>query len=49
MPWRIKKEGNGPKPWKIVKASTGEVVGSSSSKEKAQASIRARWAGENKK
>ena len=45
MPWKVVKK-SGAKPWKIVKSNTGEVVGSSSSKAKAQASVRARYANE---
>jgi len=47
MPWRVVKRGSGKKPWKIIKTSTGEVVGSSSSKAQAQASVRARYAAES--
>lgn len=43
MPWKVQK-GSGSKPWKIVKATTGKVVGSSTSKAKANASVRARYA-----
>jgi len=43
MPYSIRKS-SGSKPWKIIKKTTGEVVGSSTSKAKAQASIRARHA-----
>lgn len=43
MPWSVKK-GSGPRPYKIVKDTTGEVVGSSTSKEKAQRSVNARYA-----
>ena len=48
MPYAIKK-GSGPKPWKIIKKTTGAVVGSSTSKAKAEASIRARHAGEHRR
>jgi len=48
MPYKI-RHVSGAKPWKIVKADTGEVVGSSTSKGKAQASIRARSMGEHAK
>lgn len=41
--WKVKK-GSGSRPWKIVKEDTGEVVGSSVSKEKAMASMKARYA-----
>lgn len=47
MPYKVVKR-SGARPWKIIKADTGKVVGSSHSKEKAQASIRARYAGEKK-
>ena len=46
MPYTIKKQGS---QWVIIKSDTGKVVGHSSTKEKAQASVRARYAGENKK
>lgn len=46
MPYTVKKQ-SGSKPYKITKPG-GKVVGSSTSKAKAQASIRARYAGENK-
>jgi len=49
MPYAVVKRGNGEKPWKIIKKDTGEVVGSSETKEKAQASVRARYMGESKK
>ena len=45
MPWRVKK-GSGERPYKIVKKTTGEVVGSSTSSAKAKASVRARYAAE---
>jgi hypothetical protein len=45
MPYKIVKR-TGAKPWKIVNKDTGKVVGSSTSKEKAQASVRARYANE---
>ena len=35
------------RPWKIVKEDTGEVVGSSTSKADAEASMRARYAAEH--
>ena len=43
MPYSIKK-GSGKRPWKLVKKSTGKVVGTSTSKTKAQAAMRARYA-----
>lgn len=48
MPWGVKK-GKGPRPYKIVKKTTGKVVGSSTSLAKAKASIRARYMGEHQK
>ena len=39
MPYKIRK-GTGKRPWKIQKA--GRTVGTSTSKAKAQASVRAR-------
>jgi hypothetical protein len=41
MPWKVKKGKSG---WLIVRADTGEVVGHSDTKKKAQASVRARYA-----
>jgi len=43
MPWKIVKR-DGPKPWKIIRADTGKIVGSSSTKAKALASMRIRYA-----
>lgn len=48
MPWKVKK-GSGSRPYKIVKSTTGKVVGSSTSKAKAKASVRARYAAEGRK
>lgn len=45
MPYKVVK-GSGVRPYKIVRADTGKVVGSSFSKAHAQASIRARYAAE---
>lgn len=45
MPYRIERR-SGSRPYKIVRKDTGEVVGSSVSKAKAAASIRARSMGE---
>lgn len=42
MPWDVKKSGN---QWVIYKPDTQEIVGHSSSKRKAEASVRARYAG----
>lgn len=44
MPWKTVKKGSGKKPFKVVKKDTGEVVGSSTTKAKAEASVRARYA-----
>jgi hypothetical protein len=46
MPYTIRRQG-GPKPWKIIRKDDGRVVGSSDSREKAEASVRARLAGEH--
>ena len=43
MPYIIRKNGD---KYEIVKEDTGKVVGHSDTKEKAQASIRARYANE---
>lgn len=44
MPWKVVKR-KGSRPWKIVRADTGVVVGSSTSKAKALRSIGYREAG----
>lgn len=49
MPWYVKKIGNGPRPWKILKKDTNQVVGSSETKAEALASVRARYAAEGEK
>ena len=46
MPYKIVKR-TGAKPWKIVNKDRNEVVGSSTTKAKAEASARARMAGEH--
>lgn len=43
MPYVVRKRGN---RWAIVKKTTGAVVGTSDSKEKAQSSVHARNASE---
>ena len=48
MPYKIVKT-TGTKPYKIVKTATGKVVGSSTTRQAAQLSIKARYAGEKKK
>lgn len=40
MPWIAKKQGN---KWVIIRKTDGKIVGHSESKEKAEASIRARY------
>jgi hypothetical protein len=47
MPYTITK-GKGSKPYKIKNKRTGKTVGSSKTKKKAKASVRARHAGEKK-
>ena len=44
MPYNVKKEGD---KFAIVKSSTGEVVGKSDTRKKANASVRARMMGES--
>lgn len=44
MPYKIVKT-SGTRPWKVVKISTGKVVGSSTSRARAEAAMRARIAG----
>jgi hypothetical protein len=48
MPYRIEHRTGQKRPYKIVNKNTGKVVGSSTSRTKAQASIRARHAGKRK-
>lgn len=43
MPYKVVKR-TGSKPYKIIKKDSGKVVGSSKTKAKAQASVRARYA-----
>ena len=47
MPYLIRK-GAGPRPYKIVKRSTGRIVGTSLTMDDARASIRARYLGEHR-
>lgn len=47
MPYHVEKKGEGPRPYKIVKSDTGEVVGSSETRTNAEASMRARYAAED--
>ena len=42
MPWEVRKRGSW---WEIVKPGQGKVVGRSTTKSKAEASVRARYAG----
>ena len=46
MPYEIKKQG-GPRPFKIVLKDSGKVVGSSTSRADAEASMRARYAADD--
>ena len=48
MPYKIKKQ-TGSRPYKIVRADTGKVVGSSKTVADAKASIRARYAHEKER
>jgi len=48
MPYEVQLQG-GKRPWKIVKTDTGEVVGSSLTKEDAEKSIVARQMAEHGK
>ena len=49
MPYEIKFVKGTGKPWKIIKKTTGQEVGSSATKADAESSVRARYAAENKK
>ena len=42
MPYAVSKRGKGKRPYKIRNKNTGRIVGSSTSKAKANSSIRAR-------
>jgi len=44
MPYKIERR-SGKRPWKIINKITGKVVGSSTTKANAEASVRARLAG----
>lgn len=46
MPYRIERR-KGQRPWKIINKARNEVVGSSTTKAKAEASVRARMGAEN--
>lgn len=46
MPYLVKKVA-GPRPYKIVRRDTGEIVGTSKTLADAKASIRARYMGEH--
>lgn len=49
MPYKVtKKPIKGRKDWAIINKNTGRIVGRSTSKRKAQASVRARYSAENK-
>jgi hypothetical protein len=48
MPYEIRK-GTGEKPYKIINKNTGEQVGSSKTREEAEASVKARNIAENQK
>jgi hypothetical protein len=49
MPYTIKYKPSGDaRPWKIINKETGKTVDSSKTKKDAEASIRARYAGEKK-
>jgi len=47
MPYSIVFRKGSGRPWKIVKKSTGETVGSSVTKAQAESSVRARLASEH--
>lgn len=49
MPYKIRKVKGSKRPHKIVNKDRNEVVGSSTSKKNAEASIRARLSGEHSK
>lgn len=43
MPYTVRKKGT---KWEIIRKTDGKVVGTSDSKKKAEASVRARYANE---
>lgn len=47
MPYKVRFVRGAKKPWKIIKKSTGEVVGSSTTRELAEKSIAARYISDN--
>ena len=47
MPLTVRYVKGSKKPYKIVKKTTGKVVGSSENKKMAKASVRARYASES--
>ena len=49
MPYTTKYVDGEDRPWKIVRISDRKIVGSSKTKKKAEASIRARMSGEKNK
>lgn len=49
MPYSIRNTGKGQRPVQIIRKADGKVVGTSVSKAKAEASVRARMAGEERK
>jgi len=48
MPYKVVKR-SGTRPWKIIKVTTGDVVGSSLTKRDALKSVAARYAAEKRK
>ena len=48
MPYTIRHVEGGSRPWKIINTETREIVGTSKTKKDAEASVRARYAGEKK-
>lgn len=49
MPYSLRNTGKGARPVKIIRQADGKVVGSSTSKAKADASVRMRMQGEERK
>jgi len=47
VPWHIEHQKGSDRPWKIIKTSTGEVVGSSTDEQTAKRAIAARYASES--
>lgn len=48
MPWEVRFKGGEPKPYKVVKKGSGEVVASHKTREQAQEQVKALYANADK-